>query len=56
MSSPYSDNGPITLHKNAAGDIVKIVKVVNGITYTRTIQQTDNVSASTQLISAVIPS
>lgn len=56
MSSPKDDNGPIIISKNANGDVVKIVKIVNGIAYTKTIQQTDNVIASTQTISATIPS
>lgn len=56
MSSPKDDNGPITLHKNSNGDVVKVTKVVNGITYTKTIQQSDEVITSTQIISATIPS
>jgi hypothetical protein len=50
-TSPYQLNPTITLSYNAAGDVVKIEKVISGVTYTKTISRDDEVIVKTTTIS-----
>jgi hypothetical protein len=45
-------NPSMTVSYNAAGDVVKIEKVIGGVTYTKTLTRSDNTVASTLPISA----
>lgn len=50
---PKSGLNPITiLHKNAAGSTVRIEKIINGFSYSKTIEESDMIEASSQTISA----
>jgi len=44
-------NPSLTLSFNAAGEVVKIEKTINGVTSTKTISNDDSVVASTKVIS-----
>lgn len=45
-------NAVVVLSSNAAGDVVKIDKTINGVVYSKTISNTDEVIVSTKTISA----
>ena len=49
---PSKSNPSMTVSYNSAGDVVKLEKVIGGVTYTKTLTRSDNTVASTLPISA----